>query len=253
LSGMKKRKVVPSEAGDQTRERILGAAEELFARSGFDGVSMRDIGAAAEVPYALVTYHFKSKLGVYQALFRRRQDLLTNQRAEQLRALQLTGNRGADIRAIAAALVEPLIRIRDFPGGEDFARLIAREICDPRQSERGIMAEFLDPVAHAALDVMRQVAPEVSYARICWAFHLATGALAINNANTGRLERLSAGEAQASDADAAITELTAFITSAWMGMLTAETPQARHATRKTKHRSPHRDSALPREPSRRRA
>ena len=58
---MRKRKVVPSEAGDQTRERILGAAEVLFARSGFDGVSMRDIGAAAEVPYALVTYHFKSK------------------------------------------------------------------------------------------------------------------------------------------------------------------------------------------------
>ena len=166
MSGMKKRKVVPSEAGDQTRERILGAAEALFARSGFDGVSMRDIGAAAEVPYALVTYHFKSKLGVYQALFRRRQDLLTNQRAEQLRALQLTGNRGADIRAIAAALVEPLIRIRDLPGGVDFARLIAREICDPRQSERGIVAEFIDPVAHATLDVMRQVAPEVSYARI---------------------------------------------------------------------------------------
>jgi AcrR family transcriptional regulator len=250
LSGVKKRKVVPSEAGDQTRERILGAAEELFARSGFDGVSMRDIGAAAEVPYALVTYHFKSKLGVYQALFRRRQ---THQLAEQLRALQLTGNRGADIRAIAAALVEPTIRIWDFPGGQDFTRLVAREICDPRQSERGIVAEFIDPVAHAALDVMRQVAPEVSYARICWAFYLATGALAINNANTGRLERLSAGEAQASDADAAITELTAFIASGWTGMLTAETPQSRPATRKTKHRSLHSDSALPRGSSRRRA
>jgi AcrR family transcriptional regulator len=250
---MKKRKVVPSEAGDQTRERILGAAEELFARNGFDGVSMRDIGAAAEVPYALVTYHFKSKLGVYQALFRRRQDLLTNQRAERLRALQLTGNRGADIRAIAAALVEPLIRIRDFPGGGDFATLIAREICEPRQSEHGIVAEFFDPVAHAALDIMRQVAPEVSYARICWAFHLATGALAINNANTGRLERLSGGEAQAADADAAITELTAFIASGWTGMLTAETPpQSRPATRRTKHRSLDRDSA-PRESSRRRA
>ena len=249
---MKKRKVAPSEAGDQTRERILGAAEELFARSGFDGVSMRDIGAAAEVPYALVTYHFKSKLGVYRALFRRRQDLLTNQRAERLRALQLTGNRGADIRAIAAALVEPLIHIRDFPGGVDFARLIAREICDPRQSEHGIVAEFIDPVAHAALDVMRQVAPEVSYARICWAFYLATGAIAINNANTGRLERLSGGEAQASDGGAAIKELTAFIASGWTGMLTAETQRSKPATRMTKHRTLHHDSA-PRESTRRRA
>jgi hypothetical protein len=98
---------------------------------------------------------------------------------------------------------------------------------------------------------MRQMAPEVSYARICWVFYLATGALAINNANTGRLERLSGGEAQASDA--AITELTAFIASGWIGMLTAETPQSRPATRKTKHRSLHRDSELPRKSSRRRA
>lgn len=250
---MKKRKVVPSEAGDQTRDRILGAAEKLFARNGFDGVSMRDIGTAAEVPYALVTYHFKSKLGVYQALFRRRQDLLTNQRVEQLRALQLTGDRAADIRAIAAAIVEPLIKMRDFPGGVDFARLIAREICDPRQSEHGIVAEFIDPVAHAALDVMRQVAPDVSYARICWAFHLATGALAINNANTGRLERLSGGEAESSDADAATRELTAFIAAAWTGMLTAESAQSTVVTRRQRNRSLHRDSALPRDSSRRRA
>ena len=61
------------------------------------------------------------------------------------------------------------------------------------------------------------------------------------------------GEAQASDADAAITELTEFIASGWAGMLTAEAPQSRPATRRTKHRSPHSDSALPRGSSRRRA
>jgi AcrR family transcriptional regulator len=161
---------------------------------------MRDIGSAAEVPYALVTYHFKSKLGVYQALFRRRQDLLTNQRVESLRALQLTGDRGADIRAIAAAIVEPLINMRGFPGGVDFARLIAREICDPRQSEHGIVAEFIDPVAHAA-----------------------------------------------------IRELTAFIAAAWTGMLTPESAQSTVDTRSQRNRSLHRDSALQRDSSRRRA
>ena len=73
LGDMAGRRVVPTEAGDQTKERILSAAEQLFAKSGFDGVSMRDIGRAAEVPFALITYHFQSKLGLYQALFRRHQ------------------------------------------------------------------------------------------------------------------------------------------------------------------------------------
>ena len=55
LGDMAGRRVVPTEAGDQTKERILSAAEQLFAKSGFDGVSMRDIGRAAEVPFALIT------------------------------------------------------------------------------------------------------------------------------------------------------------------------------------------------------
>ena len=54
-------------------------------------------------------------------------------------------------------------------------------------------------------------------------------------------------------ADAAITELTSFIASGWTGMLTTEAPQSRRATRRTKHRSLHRDSAPPRESSRKRA
>ena len=83
LSKMTGRKVVPTEGGDQTKEKILTAAEKLFAKNGFDGVSMRDVGRAAEVPFALITYHFQTKLGLYQALFRRRQDLLTTQRLER--------------------------------------------------------------------------------------------------------------------------------------------------------------------------
>ncbi len=44
-----------------TRERILDAAERLFAsRGGEDGVSMRDL-AAAEVKLSLPSYHFGGK------------------------------------------------------------------------------------------------------------------------------------------------------------------------------------------------
>jgi hypothetical protein len=42
-------------------------------------------------------------------------------------------------------------------GGLDFTRLIAREICDPMESERGIVAEYLDPVAFAALELLESL------------------------------------------------------------------------------------------------
>ena len=225
LGDMAGRRVVPTEAGDQTKERILSAAEQLFAKSGFDGVSMRDIGRAAEVPFALITYHFQSKLGLYQALFRRRQGLLTTQRLQRLHEVQITGDREADIRQIAAAIVDPLIDIRSLPGGLDFTRLIAREICDPMESERGIVAEYLDPVAFAALELLERVAPHVDYDQICWAFYFASGSLAINNANTGRVERLSSGKCQTSDTSHVATMLTTFIAAAWDGMLSTNIGQ----------------------------
>ena len=44
-----------------TKERILGAAEELFARNGFAGASLRELTSTAKVNLAAVNYHFGSK------------------------------------------------------------------------------------------------------------------------------------------------------------------------------------------------
>jgi AcrR family transcriptional regulator len=55
-----------------TRDRILDAAERLFARKGFHGVSVRDITGAADVDVALANYHFGSKQGLLEAVFLRR-------------------------------------------------------------------------------------------------------------------------------------------------------------------------------------
>lgn len=47
--------------GEQARERIISVAETLFNKQGFDGASMRDIAAAAEMQPASMYYHFGSK------------------------------------------------------------------------------------------------------------------------------------------------------------------------------------------------
>ena len=54
-----------------TRERILDAAERLFAQRGFYGISVRDITGAAEVDVALASYHFGNKQGVLEAVVMR--------------------------------------------------------------------------------------------------------------------------------------------------------------------------------------
>ncbi len=53
------------------RERILAAAEVLFAEHRFDRTSTARIAAAAGVPHGLIFYHFKTKMDLLLAVVQR--------------------------------------------------------------------------------------------------------------------------------------------------------------------------------------
>ena len=56
---------------ERTREAILAAAEELFARLGFDAASLHQIALAAGVARATPAYFFRSKEALYDAVLAR--------------------------------------------------------------------------------------------------------------------------------------------------------------------------------------
>jgi AcrR family transcriptional regulator len=58
---MKETKDRSRASGQDTRRRILAAAGELFSARGYEGVTIRDIAAAADADPALVIRYFKSK------------------------------------------------------------------------------------------------------------------------------------------------------------------------------------------------
>ncbi len=216
------RTVIRRAGGEQTREKILAVAERLFAAAGFDGVSMRQVGAEAEIPFALVTYHFETKLGLYKAVFRRRSVQIATQRVDHLRSIELGPDARANFTAIARGLVEPLMRVRELEGGHDFGRLMAREVNDPVQEERGIVKEYFDPIAAITVDLLQKAAPDAPLARIYWSYHFAIGALAANHADTGRLERISGGLCRSADLEILIDELVRFMVAGLLGSLQPE-------------------------------
>jgi AcrR family transcriptional regulator len=61
-------------AGEPARERILQAAEELFAAAGFDATPTSRIAERAGVPKGLVHYYFKRKPDLLPALVERLTD-----------------------------------------------------------------------------------------------------------------------------------------------------------------------------------
>lgn len=57
--------------GQDTRERILNAAAEEFARYGLEGASIRSIAAHTGVSHTRFVYYFDSKEGLWQAVVER--------------------------------------------------------------------------------------------------------------------------------------------------------------------------------------
>jgi AcrR family transcriptional regulator len=54
-------------AGEETRERILAAALEIFSQAGFDGTTTRDLAGRAGVNLGLIKYYFGSKEKLWRA------------------------------------------------------------------------------------------------------------------------------------------------------------------------------------------
>lgn len=57
--------------GEQTANRIMDAAESLFARQGYDGSSLRQITLAAGITEPALYNHFKNKQQLYEAVLNR--------------------------------------------------------------------------------------------------------------------------------------------------------------------------------------
>ncbi|HEU5168901.1 MAG TPA: TetR/AcrR family transcriptional regulator [Gemmatimonadales bacterium] len=69
-----------------TRDQILDAAEALFARQGFAGTTIKQIGAEAGVNSALLYYYFRDKEQLYRATLERLAQGLIRRGVERLDA-----------------------------------------------------------------------------------------------------------------------------------------------------------------------
>ena len=88
-----------------TRERILDAAEELFAGNGLDATSLREITQSANANLASVNYYFRSKDELILAVYARRIEPINAERMRLLKALEAD----APVEEVLAAFLVPLV------------------------------------------------------------------------------------------------------------------------------------------------
>ncbi|WP_159074363.1 TetR/AcrR family transcriptional regulator [Streptomyces dioscori] len=122
----------PAPRADGTRLAIIECAERLYAERGVNGVSLREIGAAAgQRNTGAVRYHFGSKAGLLSAVFEHRMSPANGLRERMLAAADAEG-RGMDPRTLVEALVLPLAELLGEPGRPSwYARFLAQTAADP--------------------------------------------------------------------------------------------------------------------------
>src|SRR5260221_7712992 len=119
---------------NETRTRILDAAEELFMQHGFEGTSMRLLTAKAEANLAAVNYHFGSKDALIEAVFRRRLDPMNSGRIAELDRLEKdAGGKPLSPQQIIGAFVGASLRLIEDAksGGRHLLPLLRRAYPDP--------------------------------------------------------------------------------------------------------------------------
>lgn len=126
-------------SSDSTREKLLEAAEQIFAERGFSGATVREICLRAGANVAAVNYHFGDKLNLYTEVLRRFARTLDVERAI------------ADPTASPEELLRKIIRMRlrgvfasDHP--DRHLRLILQEWAQPTPAMDRVMNESLRPL-----------------------------------------------------------------------------------------------------------
>ena len=184
-----------------TSERILDAAEELFARHGIYGVTMREIAELANVDTALLHYYFDSKRGVFDAVFSRRADILNTERMREMDRYEAENAGHYDLESIIAAYLRPMFSLnrQGGQGWRNFCAFVGNMSQAPELAE--IYAQKFDPVLKRFIGLLRRAMPGASEIDLYWSYHMFSGSLMIVNMANGAIEHLSDGLCHAEDFD----------------------------------------------------
>ena len=177
---------------EETKTRILDAAERLLSERGFSGTSLRGITALAGVNLGAVNYHFRSKKGLIHAVFTRRMQPISQERLAALDACEAeAGGKPVPLEQLLQAFFHPVLKLGRE--GETFIRLLGRMYTEPTLDLQRIFGSELEEVVQRFLGAFSRTLPDLDRADLFWRLFFIIGAMAQVLAAGSILRFLSGG------------------------------------------------------------
>jgi AcrR family transcriptional regulator len=185
---------------EESIERILDAAEQLFAEFGYHGVTLKDVAARVGVSATLIHYHFNGKESIYEAVWARKASISARNRLEAMRRYAEEVGDNVTVEGALRAWIDTDLNVHiEDP---DYWAAIGK-ISAQANSASGWGAEkmtkYFNPVVLALIDLLKKAMPDCDEQTIFWGYHFVSGAMTHNMARTGRLDDLSHGLCSSND------------------------------------------------------
>jgi len=149
-------------ASARTRRALILAGEQLFGERGIDGVSLRQINAAAgQKNSSAAHYHFGSREALLQAVYDYRMERVNRRRLEMLDGLKADG-REHEIRAIVETIVYPIVEeIHQSEGGSHYIRFLAQMMGHPQISLASLWSSQFAEGLTTVTQLLKKALPQV--------------------------------------------------------------------------------------------
>src|ERR1051326_3565727 len=162
-----------------TTERILDAAERLFADHGFEGTSIRDIVDSAKVNLAAIHYHFRSKEALLEAVLTRRISIVNDARLERLEAAEAAAApHSPSVEEILLAFIAPTVEFAQRnESGATFVQLMSRMFTEPRFSLANFLGRKFGQTINRFCNALIRALPDVPREVVLWRVFFAIGGM----------------------------------------------------------------------------
>ena len=176
-----------------TADRILDAAEQLFASHGFAETSLRSITSKAEVNLAAVNYHFGSKEALIQAMFSRLLDPFVTNFPEMLAALQGSEDT-VDLEGILHLLVDQMTADGRSRHLAISMKLVALAFSQGQERLKAYLQESCADVCQACRQLLIKACPDLPMADVFWRVYFMLGSVVFTLSGAGTLQAIAASD-----------------------------------------------------------
>ncbi|OEY69998.1 TetR family transcriptional regulator [Rheinheimera salexigens] len=199
-----------------TQQKILDAAQSLFAETGFNGTSLRQITSLAEVNLAAVNYHFGSKKELIQAVLQRYLVTLMPRLDSEFSAL-LAAESPAPLDKVLSVFVRPLLELNQvYPNGTRlFLQLLGRGYTDVQGHLRWFFNQNYGRVLSQLTKLMQQACPNLPPSELFWRLHFSLGTIVFTMASNEALTEIAEADyKEVIDIEGVILRLLPYLTAA---------------------------------------